>query len=409
LSDTRGKEARQPSASAFPDRVWDVIVIGAGPAGAVTAWSLARHGHDVLLIDKDAFPREKVCGDCLLTDTVAFLRRAGFLEDIRRLVNEVGMIVVYSPSGFAFEASGAYLTLKREVFDDYLVDKAVDAGVVFARGKAVDLVPRVPGDAVSIVLKDPPTTLRGRFCVLATGASVELAHRIGIVAERRPTAVAGRCYVQSEAGLDHAILSYDRSLVPGYGWVIPLGNGLYNIGCGTKFRRLITGQEDLKKAFQRFLSEFRPAKRLMDHGEIITDFRAAPLRCCLARTESPVKGNLVAVGETIGATLPFTCEGVGSAIETAEMAAAAVAEALRTGEAEQLNSYSRQVAAKMKPRHQGYEIAERWMAHRWLNDLMAWRVSRSRMLHERLRAFLAGATGARAVYTPWRLLQSFWR
>ena len=71
---------RQLDADALPEKLWDVIVVGAGPAGAITAWSLARRGHDVLLFDKHAFPREKICGDFLFTDTVAFLQRAGFFE-----------------------------------------------------------------------------------------------------------------------------------------------------------------------------------------------------------------------------------------------------------------------------------------------------------------------------------------
>src|SRR5713226_8617426 len=67
---------------AAAERDWDVIVVGAGPAGSMAALHLARRGHRTLLLDKDAFPRDKVCGDALIPDTIRSLKRTGMYKEV---------------------------------------------------------------------------------------------------------------------------------------------------------------------------------------------------------------------------------------------------------------------------------------------------------------------------------------
>ncbi|MEW5995315.1 MAG: geranylgeranyl reductase family protein, partial [Candidatus Zixiibacteriota bacterium] len=377
----------QAAPDTLPDPIWDVAVIGAGPAGSTAALHLARNGHKVLLVEKDRFPRDKTCGDFLFADTIESLKGAGLLESVRRIATPVNKIVVCSPSGIPVEVPGEFLTVKRIRFDNHLAEKAVEAGAKLVRGKVSDL--RVSHDSMVTIVSDREhRQIQSRFAILATGADVGLAGRLGLIRDKAPSAVAMRCYVRSTYQLEHAVLSYDRSLIPGYGWVIPVGNNEFNVGCGAHYHDVNQGRYNLKEAFARFLAEFPVARELMRRGEQISRLQAAPLRCRLNRLTQLNNGNVLAVGETIGATLPFTGEGIGTAMRSAELAAAAVSESLKSGNSDSLKQYRDHVFERMLPRHQGHQVAEKWMGHRLLNDLMAWRLSRSPFLQDRLREFL---------------------
>ena len=67
----------------IPDGEWDVVVAGAGPAGATVASHVARAGHRVLMLDRHDFPRDKVCGDGLIADTLGALERLAALPTVR--------------------------------------------------------------------------------------------------------------------------------------------------------------------------------------------------------------------------------------------------------------------------------------------------------------------------------------
>ena len=65
-----------------PGRIWDVVIVGAGPAGSIAAFYLASKGHRVLILDRARVPREKVCGDCLTADALECLERRDLYEEM---------------------------------------------------------------------------------------------------------------------------------------------------------------------------------------------------------------------------------------------------------------------------------------------------------------------------------------
>jgi geranylgeranyl reductase family protein len=397
----------QYSLDTLPEKLWDAIIVGAGPAGSTTAWHLARAGHDVLLLDRARFPREKVCGDGLIADSLDYLKREGLFESIRDVAHSLNSALIYSPSRHSFDVPGEYLVLERKRLDTIVAKTAVNSGAKFCRGDVRDVIVSNSESLLSVGNDSPQ--LRAKIVVLATGARVDLARKLGILTDPSPYAFAVRCYVKSPSTLDKLILSYDNSLIPGYGWIMPIGHGVFNIGCGTTYDKASRPEVNLRETFQSFISGFPLARELLADGEIITPLKGAPLRCGLLGSRSFIAPSVIATGETIGATYPFTGEGIGKAFETGALAAQVVHQALESGDMTRLEDYPRRLETEIRPKYRGYLAAEHWLGKPWLNDYVTKRISRSEYLHSRFKRFVKSSGDPRTVYTIWSLLQSYWK
>jgi flavin-dependent dehydrogenase len=224
-----------------------------------------------------------------------------------------------------------------------------------------------------------------------------------------PSAMAVRCYITSPRQIERLVISYDRSITPGYAWIFPLGGGEYNIGCGVFYRKPRHHKINLRQMFNRFTSEFPLARHLMESSTGMTPLKGAPLRCNLTGTRVLGKGRIVAIGEAIGATFPLTGEGIGKAMETAELAADAVDQMLRTGSDRQLRILPWRVRTELLPRYLGYEIGERWLSYPWLNDLVASRIARSAFLQKVVSGVISETVDPRKLFSIGSLLKSLWR
>lgn len=404
------------STSAPPPSNCDVLVVGAGPAGSACAQALARLGAQVVLVDQQAFPRDKVCGDGLIPDAHHALQRLGVHDEVMARALSVPHVACIGPRGGRVDVPGQLAMLPRRELDDILKRAAERAGAQFfapwrfeapllagadgalsgvaAEGAGADTQASVVGAR----LKSPTHGLcevRARWVVLATGAVPRALMAAGLCDRHTPTGVALRGYVHHPTLAQHRPalqVVWHKQLRKGYGWIFPGPDGVFNIGVGLaqSHRKQVGGRatmEDvnLRELFATFTRIYAPAGELMAGGTLVGELKGAPLRCSLegARYSRP---GLLVTGEAAGSTYAFTGEGIGKAMETGLLAAEALASPLAHGvaapgaqpEADAALRAGYQAAMlALKPRFDLYQRASRVNDHPWLIDLLIWRAQRS--------------------------------
>ncbi len=366
--------AEAPGAQRAQDA--DVIVVGAGPGGSTTAYHLAQAGLDVLLLEKTAFPREKVCGDGLTPRAVTQLVRMGI--DVSpengwlpnkglRILGGGHRLEMPWPDLASHPSYG--LVRRRLDFDELLARQAQKAGARLHESTSVigALRDERSGRVVGVTAKTADgageRVFRAPVVVAADGNSSRLSISVGRrPREDRPMGVAIRTYYRSPRHEDDWLESWlelwDRTdpaaekLLPGYGWIFGMGDGTCNVGLGilntstafqhVDYRRLLASWLDGTPEEWGFREEHRD-------GAI----RGAALPMGFNRTPH-YRDGLLLVGDAGGMVNPFNGEGICYAMESGELAAEVLVNALarRTGAEREraLQSYPR----RLKESYGGY-------------------------------------------------------
>ncbi|MGZ4631587.1 MAG: geranylgeranyl reductase family protein [Actinomycetes bacterium] len=327
----------------------DVIVVGAGPAGSTTAYHLAQAGADVLLLEKTAFPREKVCGDGLTPRAVKSLtsmgidtsEQAGWLHNKGLRIIGGGMrLELPWPDLASFPDYG--LVRPRSDFDDLLVRQAVKAGAVLRENTSVqgpvldDRTGRILG--VTAKAEDgSEVSYHAPLVVAADGNSSRLSLGMGLhKRDDRPMGVAVRTYYTSPRHDDDWLESWlelwdrgddDRErLLPGYGWIFGVGDGTSNVGLGILNTSTAWGKVDYKDLLKRWLDQ-TPEEWGFREENRTQPVRGAALPMGFNRQPHYTRG-LLLVGDSGGMVNPFNGEGIAYAMESGELAAQVIAQAL---------------------------------------------------------------------------------
>jgi geranylgeranyl reductase family protein len=334
------------SASAPPAIDTQVLVVGGGPAGSCAAYHLAAEGVDVTFVDKAVFPREKVCGDGLTPRGVRALQHmeidpteSGFVQVSGLRAHGVnGQVDTYRwPALRDWPDYGVVRT--RFEFDNLLAEQAVKAGATFLQGTEA-LAPIIEGGWVTgVSLKDEGGTtreVRANYVLAADGASSRFASKVGVRRNpSRPVAVAARRYYRVDRPQEPVLEAFlnladpadpQGGLLASYGWIFPLGDGLLNVGAGVLNTYQGFKEISAKKVMDVFLGQI-PAEMGVTEENAVGPLLSGPIPMGINRAPVAVPGLLV-VGDAAGVTNPFNGEGIAYAMETGQLAAELVADAV---------------------------------------------------------------------------------
>ena len=376
-----------------------VLVVGAGPAGSACARVLAQAGRDVWLVDAQAFPRDKTCGDGLVPDAHAALRRLGVHERVLQAARTALSARCVAPSGRAIDVPGELAVLPRRDLDAILCQAAVEAGVRrVAPARFIAPLHDTSGRVVGAQVGHGGLTreVRCNWLVLATGAAPAAVLSAGLCERRTPSAMALRTYIRHPAlaaEAPHLRFVWHRRLRGGYGWVFPAPDGLFNIGVGvmdshSAFAESSAGKRhkvrNLRQLFDEFVAVDAVAGRLVREGEHLGELKGAPLRCDLDGTRWSAPGVLV-TGEAAGATYALTGEGIGKALETGIAAAESLI--AHQGDTAVEAGYRQRLEA-LKPRFRMYRKATSFNHFPSLVSLVIWRAQHSPRILARISDIL---------------------
>lgn len=299
------------------DDLWDLVVVGAGPAGSAAALRARQLDPDcrVLLLDRSDFPRDKACGDGIAAHArqeLALLGLPGVLDDHRPTTR----LSVTSPAGVRAAAAVARPNhvVPRRVFDARLVAAAAARGVEVRRRRVRALAVR----GGHVVLDGD---LAARTVVAADGANSAVRRMIGVPpSPERHTAIAVRGYADVPPDDDVQVIVMRREGWPAYAWSFPVGDGTANVGYGLLLPRLratgLPGREVLHGRLARLL----PALGRIDPP--VRDLRAHHLPLSSGRPV-PGAGRVLLAGDAASLVNPLTGEGIYYALLSGRLAAEA--------------------------------------------------------------------------------------
>lgn len=338
----------------------EVIVVGAGPSGAATAIALKQRGHDVLLLDRQSFPRDKACGDGIPAGAIEILYSMGLKDRVKAAdFYPVHSLLLSSPNNHVLEAelkkgehygADSYVVPRLE-FDSLIQEHAVDSGVEFKQalvkapiiedGRVVGVQARFNG-----TVKD----IRSKVVVGADGVTSSIARAL------RPDkhddghrAIALRAYITDIEVLPHEVEFYlYKGILPGYAWIFPIGEGQANLGLGMRLDKYKNVDKSLEDMVDVFLDMPVIKKRLKNGGQL-NDIAKWQLDFGSQSMQRAYDGALL-VGDAAGLINPLTGGGIHNGLQSALFASEVIHGALAKDDTslEQLQIFDKKIDDNLK-------------------------------------------------------------
>jgi geranylgeranyl reductase family protein len=373
-----------------------VLVIGGGPAGSAAAYWLAREGHDVTLVEKKEYPRDKTCGDGLTPRAILQLQGMGFdfevpqfhtITGLRSYAGDDLMLELPWPEHSRFPNWGG--VIRRSDLDAQVANLAAKQGVtIMEKTEGTPMIEDGFLSGVTLKHNGSVDVVTPRVTVIADGSMNRFGRDLGT--ERRrdfPMGLAARGYYSSPRSTDSFLESQldlrdsSGATMPGYGWVFPLGDGTVNVGVGllSTFKRwkhvntthMMADYAATAPAYWGLSEDSKLTNPL--GGKLTMSFSKGPL----------VGSNWITIGDAAGAINPWNGEGISYAYETGRMAAEHIGEALTRDDLGLLRRYPQHLddeyvlyykTARIFVKLIGHPSVMRTLAHTGLHNktLMEW-------------------------------------
>ncbi|QOV89633.1 NAD(P)/FAD-dependent oxidoreductase [Humisphaera borealis] len=295
-----------------------VIIVGAGPSGAVSAILLARAGWRVTLLEQHRFPRDKVCGECLSATGIDVLRRIG----LDSLIRSYGAIPLHFTHLHAADGTSATVALPRPMWG--ISRHVLDQLLLIEAGRSGTEV-RQPARCESLVTTGPTPTIRVRdlltnvvteerpdWVIVADGKSALLGAEVP-----RPTKDFGlKVHFKDIAGPADAIELFGT--MDTYGGLAPIENNRWNAAFSVPASLLRLHAGDLEMVWERLVGENKTLRKRLADATRVSPFLASPLPRFGVRRQWP--NRVIPVGNAAAAMEPIGGEGMGLALRSAELA-----------------------------------------------------------------------------------------
>lgn len=373
-----------------------ILVVGGGPAGSAAAFWLARAGHEVTLVEKKEYPRDKTCGDGLTPRAIFHLNEMGFDFDVPEFHKITGlrsyagddlMLEMPWPKHGKYPSWGG--VIRRRDLDMQVARLSEKEGVrILEKTTASPVIEGGRLTSVALANGGDKEIVTPDITVIADGSMNRFGRDLGTARRRDyPMGMAARGYFSSPMSKDPFLESQldlrdsRGATMPGYGWVFPLGDGTVNVGVGllSTFKRwkhvntthmmndyVATAPEHWGINEEASLS--KPTG-----GKLTMSFSKGPL----------VGSNWITIGDAAGAINPWNGEGISYAYETGRIASDYVSDAVGSGDLGLLRRYPQRLEdefglyykmARIFVKLIGYPSVMRTLAHTGLRNrpLMEW-------------------------------------
>lgn len=304
---------------------YDLIIIGAGPAGSACALALKNAGLRIAIIDKHRFPRDKVCGDAIPGRAIKFLHQldpafADRLSAFSEKLPTRSTVCYYNNKKLDFTWSLEAYTATRELFDNFLFAAIKNTGIHTMEGVAVTGIERsANGFAV--------TTKENRYqCTMLIGADGINGISAKKLTDRqmdRKHHVAGlRAYYKGVSGMEETCTEvyFDRKYLPGYFWVFPIKGGIVNAGMGILSETVVRQKINVKHAFYDFIERSPVLQEKFKHAEPLETLKGCGLPMG-SRRVNMCGDHFMLVGDAASLIDPVSGDGIGNAVLSGKLAA----------------------------------------------------------------------------------------
>jgi menaquinone-9 beta-reductase len=325
--------------------LYDVIVVGGGPAGSTMAWSLARRGVRVAVIERAIFPREKVCGDFVEPAGLRLLEAMGVSEAVQASSpSPITSTRIYFGPRLGFRGAVPYyqaehglaphgFVVPRHILDHHLLERAGAVSAKVYAGCAASGIRREDGWIhVNVRADEIDLSLRSRLIVGADGAESLVARSFNLEStDRSHISIAQRAYVEGVSGQDgEATVWFDEDIVPGYGWMFPMSGGRANVGIGILSETCHRHDHSVPKAFAAAIERLKIRHPGCGRIKLASKPIGGVVKMYGGAGANYFNGGVL-IGDAGSFADPMTGEGITQGMESALIASSTLLRALELG------------------------------------------------------------------------------
>ena len=381
----------------------NVVILGAGPAGATTSIFLAKHKIDHIILDKATFPRDKICGDAMSGKVISVLKSidpAFVFELDKDDTHYAGCwgVQFIAPNGQPLdvpfrgkpeeqEHAPGFIS-KRMDFDNFLVNKIDEKYATKWLGCDVkDVIDHQ--DHFEIIYKQNGEE-KSSTCRMVIGAegdrSIVAKKLAGHKMNPKYYAAGLRAYYENVTGMHpqkFIELHYIKEILPGYLWVFPLPGNQANVGIGLLSEKVRSHKLRLRDMMETALKTNANLKERFKNARVVDDAKGWGLPLGSIKRDLSGRGYLL-TGDAGSLIDPFTGEGIGNAMVSGRYAAETIAEAIKANDysADFLKMYDQKVYDRLwKELKLSYTI-QRLLKYPWLFNFVANRATKNKTIQE---------------------------